>query len=141
MEKRTNLYAEGDTDGIKALEKELLAQNAEHKDWCCTEELMATTKDGKALYLHCLPADINDVSCKDGEVEASVFRPLSYSSVQRGKLQAIHHRSYDPACKNSSARRRLLQSWLRKQPRDIWLNLPTRQYRNREGDRLCYISK
>ena len=34
---------------------------------------MATTKDGKALYLHCLPADINDVSCKGGEVEASVF--------------------------------------------------------------------
>ena len=52
----------GDSDGIKALEKELLAQNAEHKDWCCTEELMKTTKDGKALYLHCLPADINDVS-------------------------------------------------------------------------------
>ena len=52
---------------------ELLAQNATHKDWCCTEELMATTKEGKALYLHCLPADINDVSCKDGEVEASVF--------------------------------------------------------------------
>ena len=73
MEKRTNLYGEGDTEGIKALEKELLAQNAEHKDWCCTEELMATTKDGKALYLHCLPADINGVSCKDGEVEASVF--------------------------------------------------------------------
>ena len=73
MEKRTNLYAEGDTDGIKALEKELLAQNAEHMDWCCTEELMKTTKDGKALYLHCLPADINDVSCEHGEVEASVF--------------------------------------------------------------------
>ena len=73
MEKRTNLYGEGDSEGIKALEKELLAQNANHKDWCCTEELMKTTKDGKALYLHCLPADINDVSCKDGEVEASVF--------------------------------------------------------------------
>ncbi len=39
MEKRTNLYAEGDADGIKALEKELLAQNADHKDWCCTERL------------------------------------------------------------------------------------------------------
>ena len=73
MEKRTDLYAEGDQAGIVALEKELLAQNAEHKDWCCTEELMSTTKDGKALYLHCLPADINGVSCKDGEVEASVF--------------------------------------------------------------------
>ena len=73
MEKRTDLYAEGDQAGIDALEKELLAQNAEHKDWCCTEELMSSTKDGKALYLHCLPADINGVSCKDGEVEASVF--------------------------------------------------------------------
>ncbi|MHC1750549.1 MAG: knotted carbamoyltransferase YgeW [Cellulosilyticaceae bacterium] len=73
MEKRTNLYGEGDTEGIKALEKELLAQNAQHKDWECTEELMATTKDGKALYMHCLPADITGVSCKEGEVEASVF--------------------------------------------------------------------
>lgn len=73
MEKRTDLYAQGDTAGIQALEKELLAQNAEHKDWCCTEEMMAKTHDGKALYLHCLPADINGVSCVDGEVEASVF--------------------------------------------------------------------
>ena len=73
MEKRTDLYGEGDFDGIKALEKELLAQNAEHKDWTCTEELMKTTRDGKALYLHCLPADITDISCKEGEVDASVF--------------------------------------------------------------------
>ena len=34
---------------------------------------MATTKDGKALYMHCLPADISGVSCKEGEVAASVF--------------------------------------------------------------------
>ena len=73
MEKRTKLYADGDQAGIDALEKELLAQNAQHKDWCCTEDLMKTTRDGKALYLHGLPADINGVSCKDGEVEASVF--------------------------------------------------------------------
>ena len=73
MEKRTNLYGEGDFEGIKALEKELLAQNATHKDWACTEEMMKLTKDGKALYLHCLPADISGVSCKEGEVDASVF--------------------------------------------------------------------
>jgi knotted carbamoyltransferase YgeW len=73
MERRTNLYGEGDTDGIKALEKELLAQNGNFKDWECTEELMATTAGGKALYLHCLPADITGVSCKEGEVAASVF--------------------------------------------------------------------
>ena len=35
--------------------------------------MMKLTKDGKALYLHCLPADITGVSCKEGEVEASVF--------------------------------------------------------------------
>ena len=73
MEERTELYGNGDTAGIKELEKRLLAQNAEHKDWTCSEELMKTTKDGKALYLHCLPADITDVSCEAGEVDASVF--------------------------------------------------------------------
>ena len=73
MEKRTVLYGNGDMAGVKALELELLEQNKQHMDWCCTEELMATTKDGKALYMHCLPADINDVSCVNGEVEASVF--------------------------------------------------------------------
>ena len=73
MEKRTDLYAEGDQAGIDALEKELLAQNAEHKDWACTEEMMSLTKDGKALYLHCLPADISGVSCEEGEVDGSVF--------------------------------------------------------------------
>ncbi|MEA4999341.1 MAG: knotted carbamoyltransferase YgeW [Candidatus Limiplasma sp.] len=73
MERRTALYGRGDSDGIKALEKELLQQNAQHKDWECTEERMKRTKDGKALYLHCLPADISGVSCKEGEVAASVF--------------------------------------------------------------------
>lgn len=73
MEKRTILYGNGDSDGIKALEKELLAQNAQHKDWACTEDMMKLTKDGKALYLHCLPADISGVSCEEGEVDGSVF--------------------------------------------------------------------
>ena len=73
MEERTELYGKGDMEGIKALEKKLLSQNAGHKDWECTEELMKLTKDGKAMYLHCLPADITDISCEAGEVAASVF--------------------------------------------------------------------
>ena len=73
MEERTQLYGEGDIIGINELEQRLLAENAGHKDWECTEEMMSLTKDGKALYLHCLPADITDVSCKEGEVAASVF--------------------------------------------------------------------
>ncbi len=73
MQQRTELYGAGDHAGIQALEKQLLAQNAKHTAWECTEELMKTTKAGKALYLHCLPADISGVSCKQGEVAASVF--------------------------------------------------------------------
>jgi knotted carbamoyltransferase YgeW len=73
MEERTTLYGKGDFEGIKELEGRLLAQNAKHTDWECTEELMSTTKKGEALYLHCLPADISGVSCKKGEVAASVF--------------------------------------------------------------------
>ncbi len=73
MEKRTRLFGNGDLDGIKALEKELLSQNAQHKNWQCTEKLMATTHESSALYMHCLPADITGVSCDLGEVAASVF--------------------------------------------------------------------
>ena len=73
MEKRTRLYREGDKAGIDRLEKELLAQNAQHKDWSCTEEMMGLTRDGKALYMHCLPADISGLSCQEGEVDNSVF--------------------------------------------------------------------
>lgn len=73
MEQRTKLYETGDMEGIKVLEKELLEQNAKHKNWECNEKMMQRTKDGNALYLHCLPADISGVSCKEGEVSASVF--------------------------------------------------------------------
>ncbi len=73
MEKRTQLYDAGDSEGIARLEEQLLAQNADHKDWTCSEELMKKTKNGNAMYLHCLPADISGVSCRQGEVDASVF--------------------------------------------------------------------
>ncbi|ELA8730021.1 knotted carbamoyltransferase YgeW [Morganella morganii] len=73
MEQRTELLRANDHDGLKALEQRCLAQNANHKDWHCTEEMMKLTKDDEALYMHCLPADITGVSCKEGEVEEAVF--------------------------------------------------------------------
>ncbi|EDQ01708.1 knotted carbamoyltransferase YgeW [Shewanella benthica] len=73
MERRTVMLRANDQEGLKSLEQECLAQNAKHKDWHCTEEMMTKTKDGEALYMHCLPADISGVSCKEGEVEESVF--------------------------------------------------------------------
>ncbi|MFQ6677461.1 MAG: knotted carbamoyltransferase YgeW [Fidelibacterota bacterium] len=73
MEKRTDLLKSGDNDGLASLEKEALANNARFKDWECDEEKMSLTKKGKALYMHCLPADISSVSCEKGEVSQSVF--------------------------------------------------------------------
>jgi knotted carbamoyltransferase YgeW len=73
MEKRTQLLKDGDREGLKDLEQRCLENNKKFIDWECTENLMQTTKDGKALYMHCLPADISGVSCESGEVEASVF--------------------------------------------------------------------
>ena len=64
---------EGDQKGIDELEQRLLEQNKDHMDWECTEEMMKLTKDGKALYMHCLPADITGVSAEHGEVAESVF--------------------------------------------------------------------
>ena len=73
MEKRTKLLRKGDKTGLDALEKTELKENAKHKDWECTEKMMKPTKQGKALYMHCLPADVSGLSCKEGEVAVSVF--------------------------------------------------------------------
>jgi knotted carbamoyltransferase YgeW len=73
MERRTELLRKSDKDGLKQLEKECLANNAKFKSWECTEAKMKPTRGGKALYMHCLPADITGVSCKEGEVAESVF--------------------------------------------------------------------
>jgi knotted carbamoyltransferase YgeW len=73
MQRRTELLRASDHDGLKALEKACLAQNAEHKHWHCDEAMMRRTAKGKALYMHCLPADISGVSCERGEVSQGVF--------------------------------------------------------------------
>jgi knotted carbamoyltransferase YgeW len=78
MRKRVPLLHAGDQAGLKELEKACLANNARFKDWECTEAKMKLTSGAagnasKALYMHCLPADITDVSCQAGEVAASVF--------------------------------------------------------------------
>ena len=73
MERRTQLLEKSDHAALKDLEKECLAQNARHTDWECDEAKMKLTRNGEGLYLHCLPADITGVSCKQGEVSAKVF--------------------------------------------------------------------
>jgi knotted carbamoyltransferase YgeW len=88
MERRTELLKTSDNAGLKDLEKECLANNAKHTDWECTRAKMDRTAGGKALYMHCLPADITDVSCKAGEVSADVF--------EQYRIPTYHEASYKP---------------------------------------------
>jgi knotted carbamoyltransferase YgeW len=73
MRERTRILHAGEKDALKALEHEALATNAKHTDWECNEAMMRGTKGGGARYMHCLPADVTDVSCAAGEVSKAVF--------------------------------------------------------------------
>jgi len=88
MKQRTALLQNSDKDGLKELEKHCLANNAKHKNWECDEAKMKLTKGGEALYMHCLPADITDISCKEGEVSKDVF--------EKYRIHTYHEASYKP---------------------------------------------
>ena len=88
MQRRTELLKTSDKDGLKALEKECLANNARFSSWECDRAKMNLTHDRSALYMHCLPADITDVSCKAGEVSAEVF--------EQYRIPTYHEASYKP---------------------------------------------
>jgi knotted carbamoyltransferase YgeW len=88
MHERTRLLRSGETAKLAELEREALANNARFRDWECTERMMRLTKDGRSVYMHCLPADVTDVSCKAGEVSASVF--------ERYRLQTYREAGHKP---------------------------------------------
>jgi len=71
MEQNAKLYEQNNYNKMNILENELKAENAFYKNWTCTSDLMKTTNN--ALYMHCLPVDITNVSCEHGEVDAAVF--------------------------------------------------------------------
>ena len=73
MRERTRLLKAGESAKLAELEREALATNAGFKDWECTDDLMKLTRGGRALYMHCLPADVTGVSCAAGEVSQAVF--------------------------------------------------------------------
>ncbi len=88
MQKRTELLKNKDSRGLNELEQQALLNNAKFKDWEYTAERMQLTKNQDALYMHCLPADISGVSCKEGEVEADVF--------EKYRIQTYHEAGYKP---------------------------------------------
>jgi len=82
MQQRTQLLITGDKTGLKELEKVCLANNAKFMDWEYNEAKMKVTRNQNALYMHCLPADISGVSCKQGEVSANAFEHYRIKTYQ-----------------------------------------------------------
>ncbi|PKM99116.1 MAG: knotted carbamoyltransferase YgeW [Elusimicrobia bacterium HGW-Elusimicrobia-2] len=87
MKERTKLLEKNDSAGLKDLEKKCLTENAKHKDWLCDEKIMSTTKDGEALYLHCLPADVQGLNCKAGEVTHGVFEKYRIETYREARYK------------------------------------------------------
>ena len=85
MQRRTEYLRGGESHKLEGLETECLTIAQEHRDWECGEELMARTRDGDALYMHCLPADITGVSCAMGEVAASVFERYRLATYRQAR--------------------------------------------------------
>jgi knotted carbamoyltransferase YgeW len=88
MHERTRLIRSGERAKLADLERDALANNARFKDWECTEALMKRTRNGDALYMHCLPADVTGVSCAAGEVSRGVF--------ERARLDTYREASHKP---------------------------------------------
>ena len=88
MQERTQLLQKNDREGLKTLEQECLANNARYKNWECDAAKMGRTTGGRALYMHCLPADISGVSCAQGEVSREVF--------EQYRLETYREAGYKP---------------------------------------------
>jgi knotted carbamoyltransferase YgeW len=82
MQQRTQLLMTGDKTGLKELEQVCLQNNARFVDWEYDEAKMKLTRNQNALYMHCLPADISGISCKQGEVSANAFEQYRIKTYQ-----------------------------------------------------------
>jgi ornithine carbamoyltransferase len=58
MLERVEANRRRDTAAMGDIETRALERNAAHRDWICDERRMASTAGGRALYMHCLPADV-----------------------------------------------------------------------------------
>lgn len=89
MKKRTEFLYKNDINALEKMEQVCLKTNAMFKHWVCNEKLMATTRRGKALYLHCLPADVQGLNCREGEVSREVFEKYRINTYKEAGYKAF----------------------------------------------------
>jgi ornithine carbamoyltransferase len=88
MRERTRLLRGGQKEYLADLERQALSNNARFKKWECDDARMRLTRNGRALYMHCLPADVTGVNCQAGEVSKEVF--------ERARFDTYREAGYKP---------------------------------------------
>jgi knotted carbamoyltransferase YgeW len=103
MLERVAANARGDSAELVAIEGRALDRNRSATNWICDEERMATTADGSALYMHCLPADIGD------EVTPGVMQSARLDVAREANKKMYVIMSMLAVAKQPQLRQRLLE--------------------------------
>lgn len=90
-----------DTAALKEIEHKALLRNRSFQDWICDERRMKTTRDGKALYMHCLPADIG------AEVSADVMEGAKVDLAREANKKVYAVMALLAAAKTKGLKRKL----------------------------------
>jgi knotted carbamoyltransferase YgeW len=91
-----------DAERMQQIEAQALARNLDHQDWICDERRMASTRDGAAVYMHCLPADVGD------EVTAGVMEKARIDLARQANNKVYVIMALLAAAKADGLRDRLL---------------------------------
>jgi N-acetylornithine carbamoyltransferase len=102
MLERVEANRQGDHAGLRDIEQRALAKNREHTDWICDSRRMSLTRDGRALYMHCLPADI------DAEVNRDVFTAARVDLARQAQKKVYAIMALLAAAKDPDGIRRVL---------------------------------
>ena len=103
MLERVEANRRRDTSRMEQIERAALERNKQHRDWICDERRMELTEDGKAHYLHCLPADIG------AEVSAGVMDRFRTDLARQANKKVYVIMSLLAAAKTRDLRDRLFE--------------------------------
>jgi len=102
MLERVEANRERDQQKMQHIEKAALERNGQNQDWICDERRMGLTAEGKAKYLHCLPADIG------AEVSSAVMERFRVDLARQANKKIYVIMSLLAAAKCRDLKKRLL---------------------------------
>ena len=103
MLERVEANRSEDETALAECERRALKRNSLFTDWICDERRMGRTRDGEALYMHCLPADIG------AEVSSGVMHSARFSLARQANKKVYVVMALLAVAKQRELDRRLSQ--------------------------------